>query len=207
MKTVYETIESKGTEVALIIIREALRQIADWKVAKISGYALRASKSGEMLYQIGGGKILPKGIRTRLLNGLLSFIIGGNIDSGLSDIVKSSTSTLSAVASVDSSRAVALDAAKGILGSTAKAGLMCALIDGVIGSVEAGYMVSKGRMNKRDAFRHAIKEASSGAISGAAGIGAVGIITALSPIPVVGQIAVLTGVSIGVKRLWNKRRV
>ncbi len=207
MKTVDEAVESKGTGATLVILREVLRQIADWKVAKISGYAMRAGKSGEMIYQVGGSRILPRGIRAGILNKLLGFIIGSDIDSGLSNTMKRSTSTLPVLVSVDSSRAVVLDAAKGILKSTAKAGLMCALIDGVIGSVEAGYMVSKGRMNKRDAFRHAIKEASGGAISGAAGIGAVGIITALSPIPVAGQIAVLTGVSIGVKRLWNKRQV
>ena len=207
MKTGDERTEFKGTEAALAILREALRQVADWKVAKISGYALKAGKNGGELYKIAGSKILPKEIQAKILDKLLSSTLGSDIDLWLFNIVNRSTFTIPAVISIDSSRAVALDAVKGILESAARAGLMCALVDCVIGSAEAGYLVSKGRINKKDAFRHVVKEASGGAISGVAGIGAVGVLTTLSPIPVIGQMAVLIGVCIGVKRLWNKLRV
>jgi hypothetical protein len=207
MKTGDERTESKGTEAALAILREALRQVSDWKFAKINRYAMRAGKNGGALYQIVGSKILSKELQAKILNKLLSSVLGDDIDFGLSATLRKSVANLPVSVSIDSSQAIAVSAAKEILESTAKAGLMCALVDGVIGSVEAGYLVSRGKMNKKDAFRRVIKEASSGAISGVAGIGAVGMLTALSPIPVVGQMAVLTGVSIGVKRLWNKRRV
>ncbi len=35
------------------MLQETIRQIADWKIAKINDYGLRLGKSGGSLYQIG----------------------------------------------------------------------------------------------------------------------------------------------------------
>jgi hypothetical protein len=76
MKAVDERIESKGIKAAMAILRKTLRQVADWKVAKINGYALRVGKNGGALYQIAGSKILPKGIQPRIINKLLGSMLG-----------------------------------------------------------------------------------------------------------------------------------
>lgn len=84
-----------------------------------------------------------------------------------------------------------------------KASLAPVLVGGVV-SVGTIYLVAKGRITKTDAFRHVIKVASGGVTSGIIEIGTVVMLTALSSLPVVAQIAVLAGVSIGVKKLWNR---
>ena len=97
-----------------------------------------------------------------------------------------------------------LSAFKGILKNLSKAGLISSLIDSGAASVEVVYLVLKGKMTKRDALNHVIKEATGTINSGATVLGTLLILRALSYIPTPGRIAILIVAKIAVKSLKNK---
>ncbi|KRT65588.1 MAG: hypothetical protein XU11_C0023G0012 [Candidatus Dadabacteria bacterium CSP1-2] len=97
-----------------------------------------------------------------------------------------------------------LSAFKGILNNVSKEFLISPLVDSGVASVEVVYLVLKGRMNKRDAFRHLIKEAAGSINSSATVLGTLLILRALSYIPTPGCIAILIVAKIAVKKLKNK---
>lgn len=175
-------------QAALFIVQRAIGQTAD-KAPKAKGRGLKTGKYGKRLYKTGKNKTLSKELRSKLLD-------------KLSTPRKSATSLPLSI-SLGSPRTMAGNAVKGILKNISKASLASILIGGGIASVGIIYLVAKGRINKTDAFRHVIKEASGGVTSGIIEIGTLAMLTALSSLPVVAQIAVLAGVSIGVKKLWN----
>ena len=97
-----------------------------------------------------------------------------------------------------------LSAFKGILNNVSKEFLISPLVDSGFASVEVVYLVLKGRMNKRDAFRHLIKEATGTINSSVAVLGTLLILRALSYVPTPGRIAILIVAKIAVKKLKNK---
>lgn len=97
-----------------------------------------------------------------------------------------------------------LSAFKGILNNVSKEFLISPLVDSGAASVEVVYLVLTGRMNKRDAFRHLIKEATGTINSSVAVLGTLLILRALSYVPTPGRIAILIVAKIAVKKLKNK---
>ena len=102
------------------------------------------------------------------------------------------------------SKSMTLSAFKGILNNVSKEFLISPLVDSGVASVEVVYLVLKGRMNKRDAFRHLIKEAAGSINSSATVLGTLLILRALSYIPTPGRIAILIVAKIAVKKFRNR---
>ena len=100
---------------------------------------------------------------------------------------------------------MALSAFKGILNNVSKEFLISPLVDSGVASVEVVYLVLKGKMTKRDAFNHVIKEATGTINSSVAVLGTLLILRALSYIPTPGRIAILIVAKIAVKKLRNRR--
>lgn len=174
---------------AVLLPQKAIRMVANGKVVKAEDYSLKTGKYGRE-NKVGGSKVLSKKPRTRI--------------SDKSFFRMKSAANLPLSISLDSPRTVVVNAVKGILKSVSKASLASILVGGGVAAVGTIYLVAKGRINKADALRHIIKGASGGVASGIIEIGSVVMLTALSSLPVVAQIAVLTGVSIGVKGLRNR---
>jgi len=97
-----------------------------------------------------------------------------------------------------------LSAFKGILNNVSKEFLISPLVDSGFASVEVVYLVLKGKMTKRDALNHVIKEATGTINSSVAVLGTLLILRALSYIPTPGRIAILIVAKIAVKKLKNK---
>jgi hypothetical protein len=173
---------------AALLAQKTIRPIANSKVARIKGYDLKTGKY-RRAHKIAGSGTPSKEPRPRILD--------------KSFFPTKFATNLPLPVSFSSPRTAAAGAVKGILRKVGKAGLTPVLVGGVV-SVGTIYLVAKGRITKTDAFRHVIKVASGGVTSGIIEIGTVAMLTALSSLPVVAQIAVLAGVSIGVKKLWNR---
>ena len=97
-----------------------------------------------------------------------------------------------------------LSAFKGILNNVSKEFLISPLVDSGFASVEVVYLVLKGKMTKRDALNHVIKEATGTINSSVAVLGTLLILRALSYVPTPGRIAILIVAKIAVKSLKNK---
>ncbi len=187
-----------------LITQEAVRQMAQWKVAKINDYGSVTGKCSRVLFQIARNKTIQKEIKTRILGKTVNSILGKKLGLKTAAIIEKSLTHTPEVLSVHLSSSTAIKAARGILRNTAKAGLISALVDGLVASAEIAQLVSKNQITKKNALRRLIKETSGGAVSGMAGIGTIAMLTALSAIPLAGQIAILASVNVGVKRFWNR---
>lgn len=196
--------EPEKEHLAFSVIQEAARQLAQWKVAKIKDYGSRTGKCGSVLFQIVGAKTLRKEIQTRILGKAVNSIFGNILDLRTASTLEKSVSNFPVTVSVNLFRAAAMNAVKSIVKNTAKAGLVSALVDGLVASAEVAHLASKKKITMKKALNHLMKETSGGALAGMAGIGTVAMLTALSSIPIAGQIAILTSVNIGVKRFWNR---
>lgn len=175
------------TQVALLA-QKAIGPITDGKVAKTNGYDLETGKY-RRVHKIGRSKVPSKKPLPKILD--------------RSFFSTSFAANFPLPVSFSSPRTAAVDAVKGILKKVGKTGLVPVLVGGAV-SVGIIYLVAKGRITKTDAFRHVIKVASGGATSDIVEIGTVAVLAALSSLPIVAQIAVLAGISIGVKKLWNR---
>jgi hypothetical protein len=173
---------------AAILAQKAIRLIPNGKIAKTKGYGLKTKEYGRA-HKIRGSEVPSKEPRIKILD--------------KSFFPSKSAANLPLSLSLGSPRTVAVDVVKGILRNAAKASLASILVGGGI-AVGTIYLVAKGRITKTDAFRHIIKGAAGGVTSGIIEIGTAAMLTTLSSLPAVAQIAVLTGVGIGVKKLWNR---
>ena len=97
-----------------------------------------------------------------------------------------------------------LSAFKGILNNVSKEFLISPLVDSGVASVEVVYLLLKGKMTKRDALNHVIKEATGTINSSVAVFGSLLILRALSYISTPGRIAILIVAKIAVKKLQNR---
>jgi hypothetical protein len=191
IKTKSKKIGSEKAQAALFIVQRAIEQITDTdKVPRTKSRGLKTGRYGRGFYKARKSKTLSKEIRAKILDKLST--------------PRKSASSLPLSISLGSPRTVAGNAVKGILKNVSKAGLPSILVGGGVASVGIIYLVAKGRINKTDALRHVIKGASGGVTSGIIEIGTLAMLTALSSLPVVARIAVLAGVSLGVKKLWNR---
>jgi hypothetical protein len=173
---------------AALLAQKAIGTVANGRLARTKGYVLKTGKYGRG-HKIGESKVLSKKPRIKILE--------------KSFFPSNSAVDLPISVSLSSTGTVAVNAIKGILRKATKASLASILVGGGI-AVGTIYLVTKGRITKTDAFRHIIKEASGGVSSGIIEIGTMAMLAALSSLPAVTRIAVLTGVSIGVKKLWNR---
>jgi len=171
-----------------LLAQKAIGQVTDGKVAKTKGYGLKTGKY-RRAHKIVESNVPSKKSRPKILD--KSFFPTRFADNFPLPV------------SFSSPRTAALDAVKGILKKVGRAGLVPVLVGGVV-SVGIIYLVAKGRITKTDGFRHVIKVASGGAASDIVEIGTVVVLAALSSLPIVAQIAVLAGIGIGVKKLWNR---
>jgi hypothetical protein len=173
---------------ATLFAQKAIGQTTDGKVAKTRGYDLRTGKY-RRAHEIGESKVPSKKPQPKILYKAF--------------FPAKFAPNFSLPVSFSSPRTAAVDAVKGILKKVGRTGLVPVLVGGVV-SFGIIYLVAKGRITKTDAFRHVIKVASGAASSDIVEIGTVAVLAALSSLPVVAQIAVLAGVSIGVKKLRNR---
>ena len=105
---------------------------------------------------------------------------------------------------VDLPRTIITGAVKEVLNNLPKVGLISPLVDSGAASVEVLYLVLKGKMTKRDALNHVIKEATGTINSSVAVLGTLLILRALSYIPTPGRIAILVVAKIALKKFRNR---
>lgn len=107
-------IEPEKTCFASLVIQENLRQLAQWKVAKINDYGSRAGKCRSILYQLVGSKTLQKEIQAKVLDKTLNSILDNMLDLRNAATLAKSAASLSVTVSVNLSRTATMDAVKGI---------------------------------------------------------------------------------------------
>ena len=145
-------IEPEKTCFASLVIQENLRQLAQWMVAKINDYGSRAGKYRSILYQLVGSKTLQKEIQTRILGKTLNSILGNIFDLRNTASLEKSATNLPVSASLNLSHTFMMNAVKGILKNTAKAGLVSVLVDGLVASAEVARLVSKKEITKKNVY-------------------------------------------------------
>ncbi|MGH7802458.1 MAG: hypothetical protein ACREOW_17855 [Thermodesulfobacteriota bacterium] len=159
-----------------------------------------------MLYQTEGDKNLVRGLKAKILKGVSISVLGRKKGSRISGVLRKyadNNSPLNLL--MEYTLAVALSSSQGILNNLAKAGLISPLVDSGVASLEAVYLLVRGRVNKKGALNHIIKEATGTINSSVAVLGTLLILRAFSYIPTPGRIAILVVAKIAVKKLQNRR--
>ncbi len=196
----------KKAFIALSKLQEGISQISGWNISKINGYVSKRVKRRRMRYNIGKDTILSNGIKAEILKRFINQVLVIKKDSKKSAALgKRFTNNLALNQLVDSPRTIIISAVKEVLNNLPKVGLISPLVDSGTASVEMIYLVLKGKMTKRDAFKHVIKEARGTINSSAAVLGTLLILRALSYIPTPGRIAILIVAEIALKKFQNKR--
>lgn len=158
-----------------------------------------------MHYDIGKHTIFSKELKAKILKTFINQILVNKGDfKKTAALAKCYINNLALNQGVDSPRTIIIGAVKEVLNNLPKVGLISPIVDSGVASVEVVYLVLKGRMNKREAFRHLIKEAAGGINLSATVLGTLLILGALSYIPTPGRIAILIVAKIALKKFRNR---
>jgi hypothetical protein len=191
--------------VSMNIIQVGIKQIADWKITKMKGLFLEKVQQGRRLYKSIEVRKLEKVPELVNLTNILISILGKKKKYKISNFLRKSTpKSFPLNLFIESPRTIAISGSKGIRNNLTKADLIPPLIDGGAASVEAVYLLLKGKISKRKALDHIINEASGSISSGMTLLVALVIIRALSYIPTPGRIAILIVAKIALKKLRNR---
>ncbi len=159
-----------------------------------------------MLYKIEGDKNLVAGLKEKILKRISISVLGEKRGSQLSGVLRKYTNNNSSLnLLMEYTLAIAVSSSQGMLNNLAKAGLISPLVDSGVASLEAVYLLVRGRVNKRGAFNHIINEASGSLSSGVSVLGTLAVLRALAYIPTPGRIAILIVAKIALKKLQNRR--
>jgi hypothetical protein len=204
-KTKDKGIEIKKGWTSLNLIQAGIRRAARKRISKIKGNYLQKARQGRGLYETRGDSKLVKGLQAKILRGILISVFAKKREYQLSTVLMGSTANSFPLNLFKKSpRATAIRASHGILNNLARVSLTSPLIDSGVASVEAVYLLIRGRVNKRGALNHIINEASESVSSGISVLGTLMILRGLSYIPTPGRIAILIVARIALKKFRNK---